>query len=315
VTREVREEKMSSAPGALQPDPSAIGGVQQPPFVRLPDPASLFLTRARRFAALAEGSQLQPYLLFLSALAEAQHEVQAGLPLPDLPETAEIERASAFGMPPLDRGRIAMNPVFEATLTGVLALMRAVDMPSAAAEAMERVLRADAAEREALARNVLTDSIPSDALAAHVFVAAGLQIHFARMASRLDAKLLTPVGDGVCPCCGGAPVASLIVGWPSASGARYCACPLCGVLWNYVRIRCTQCGSTKGISYPEVAGSDGTVKAETCDHCHAYVKVLYQDKEPSLDPVADDVASLALDLLMREGPYRRAAFNPFLLGY
>ncbi len=31
--------------------------------------------------------------------------------------------------------------------------------------------------------------------------------------------------------------------------------------------------------------------------------------------VADDVASLALDLLMRGRPYRRAGFNPFLLGY
>jgi FdhE protein len=315
VTREVREEKMSSAPGALQPDPSAIGGVQQPPFVRLPDPASLFRTRARRFAALAEGSQLQPYLLFLSGLAEAQHEVQAGLPLPDLPETAEIERACAFGMPPLDRGRFATDQIFDATLSGVLAHARTIDMPPAAAEALERVMGAEAAEREALARNVVTDSIPADALAAHVFVAASLQIHFARMASRLDARQLAPVGDGVCPCCGGPPVASLVVGWPSAHGARYCACSLCGVLWNYVRIRCTQCGSTKGISYQEVAGGDGTVKAETCDHCHAYVKVLYQDKEPSLDPVADDIASLALDLLMREGPYRRAAFNPFLLGY
>lgn len=306
---------MSSAPGAVQPDPSAIGGVQQPPFVQLPDPASMFHARARRCAALAEGSALKPYLLFLSDLADAQHEVQAGLPWPKMPEPGEIERARTFGMPPLDRGRFTPDAAFEATFAGVLAHARTIDMPPAAAQALERLVRAEAVERAAVARNVVAGSIPSDALAAHVFAAASVQIHFARMASRLDARQLAPVGDGVCPCCGGPPVASLIVGWPSAHGARYCACPLCGVLWNYVRIRCTQCGSTKGISYPEVAGGDGTVKAETCDHCHAYVKVLYQDKEPSLDPVADDVASLALDLLMREGPYRRAAFNPFLLGY
>ncbi len=33
------------------------------------------------------------------------------------------------------------------------------------------------------------------------------------------------------------------------------------------------------------------------------------------DPVADDVASLGLDLLVREKGFRRGAFNPFLLGY
>jgi FdhE protein len=306
---------MSSAPGAVQPDPSFIGGVQQPPFVQLPDPASIFRARARRFAALAEGSALKPYLLFLSRLADAQHEVQAGLPWPAMPEPGEIERARAFGMPPLDRGRFATDAVFEATFAGVVARARTIDMPPAAAQALERLMRAEAVEREALARNVVAESIPADALAAHVFAAASLQIHFARMASRLDGKQLVPVGDGVCPCCGGPPVASLVVGWPSAPGARYCACSLCGALWNYVRIRCTQCGSTKGISFQEVAGGGGAAKAETCDHCHAYLKVFYQDKEPSIEPVADDVASLALDLLMRAGPYRRAAFNPFLLGY
>ena len=58
-----------------------------------------------------------------------------------------------------------------------------------------------------------------------------------------------------------------------------------------------------------------SVKAETCESCHGYVKILHQHKEPALDPVADDVATLALDLLLRELGYRRGAVNPFLLGY
>jgi len=45
------------------------------------------------------------------------------------------------------------------------------------------------------------------------------------------------------------------------------------------------------------------------------VKVLQQQQDPALDPVADDVASLALDLLVRERGYRRGAVNPLLLGY
>jgi FdhE protein len=123
------------------------------------------------------------------------------------------------------------------------------------------------------------------------------------------------VGDGACPACGGPPVSSLIVGWPNAHGSRFCSCALCGTLWNYVRARCTACGSTEKVSYREVEGGNGNIKAEVCESCRSYVKVLYQHKDPALDAVADDIASLGLDLLVRGEEYRRAGFNPFLLGY
>jgi FdhE protein len=82
-----------------------------------------------------------------------------------------------------------------------------------------------------------------------------------------------------------------------------------------VRVKCLACGSTKGIGYQEVDGGAGTIKAETCDECSSYVKILYQHKDVGLDPIADDVASLGLDLLLRDGAYRRAGLNPYLLGY
>jgi indolepyruvate ferredoxin oxidoreductase len=42
---------------------------------------------------------------------------------------------------------------------------------------------------------------------------------------------------------------------------------------------------------------------------------MLQHENPELDPVADDVATLGLDLLLRESGFRRGAVNPFLLGY
>ena len=57
------------------------------------------------------------------------------------------------------------------------------------------------------------------------------------------------------------------------------------------------------------------VRAETCDSCRGYVKIFRQIKGPTIDPVADDAASLGLDLLVRELRYRRGAVNPFLVGY
>ena len=163
---------------------------------------------------------------------------------------------------------------------------------------------------------VLANAIPADALAEHVYVAAALQVHFARLAARLDADALVPVGDGACPGCGGPPVASMVVGWRGAHGSRFCACALCGTPWNYVRIKCVLCGSTKGIGYQGIEGERARVKAETCDDCRAYVKVLHQNKDTRLEPFADDVASLGARPAAARGrlaPRRRSTLPARLL--
>jgi FdhE protein len=295
-------------------DPTQIGEVSAPPFARLPDPASLFAGRARRFSALAEGHQLGPYLRFLAALARAQHDLQDGLPEPQMPDSKARERAREFAMPPLDRDKFIDETAFQA-LDRLIKAAAPIDKPQAAGDALGRLRAARSRERELLMRNVLAAAITMEALAEHVFVAAALQVHFARLASRLDASRLVPVGDGACPACGSPPVSSLIVGWHGAHGSRFCVCSLCSTLWNHVRIKCALCGSTKGIGYQEIEGAAGTVKAETCDSCRSYVKILHQHKDPALDATADDVATLALDLLVREGGYGRGGFNPFLIGY
>jgi FdhE protein len=304
---------MSSA-GARN-DPVQIGKIAEPPFVRLPDPMMLFAARGNRLRALSEGHPLAPYLRLLASLSEVQHRLQDGLAAPDMPAADARERAREFGMPPLDRGRFTADAAFDLTLDRLLALTRDIDMPEPAYAALTRTNGADPMVRDAMVRAVLADSIPVEALADHLFIAAALQVHFARQAARLEAERLVAVGDGVCPACGAPPVASLVVGWPGAENSRFCACSLCSTLWNYVRVKCTLCGSTKGITYRQVEGSDGQVRAETCDACRGYVKILQQHQHPALDPVADDVASLALDLLVRELGYRRGAVNPFLLGY
>jgi FdhE protein len=305
---------MSQA-GAPRHDPVPIGEVARPPFARLPDPVSLFRLRAQRFAVLALDHDLAPYLRFMAGLSEAQHRVQDDLPEPDLPPADALTRAREFGMPPLDRNQFVTSPASEATLERLLALAPQIDMPEMARAGLARAAQSHPAARDAMVRAVLADSMPVEALAEHVYVAAALQVHFARMAARLDAASLVPVGDGACPACGGPPVSSMVVGWHGAHGTRFCACPLCATLWNYVRIKCTLCGSTKGIGYLGIEESGDTIKAETCDSCRGYVKVLHQYKDPDVEPIADDVATLGLDLLLRDAGYRRGSVNPFLLGY
>jgi FdhE protein len=303
-----------SDPNPAQPDPSMIGGVPKAPFARLPDPHSLFARRAARLRALAVGA-LAPYLQFLAGVAQAQDAVLPASPDPDLPSAEIAARARTFAMPPLDRNAFAPDAAVRDACRRLFDALASVAKPEAAETALDRLRGGDDRTLDAMIAGVLTDPAPAVVVAEHIYVAAALQVHFTRLASRMDVAALAPVGVGACPSCGGRPAASMVVGWPGAEGARYAACALCSTLWNEVRVKCLVCGSTKGIGLQEVEGQGGTAKAETCDECRSYVKVLYQDKDAAIEPLADDVASLGLDQLMSEGEYRRAGVNPFLAGY
>ncbi|WP_201829239.1 formate dehydrogenase accessory protein FdhE [Microvirga zambiensis] len=301
-------------PGSIAPNPASIGRIPAPPFARLPDPRRLFEARRERLEFLAQTSALAPYLRFIAGIAAGQNAIQDELPEPQLPPADEIDRAREFGMPPLDRNRIELDDILSETLSRLFDAVRPLAKPDEAQAALDRVSAAEPAQMRDFVRSVLADEIPADALAEHVYVAAGLQVHFARLAAKLDKDRLPRIGDGTCPCCGGPPTSSLVVGWMEAEGTRYCSCSLCGTLWNVVRVKCVLCSSGKGIGYKEIEGGPGTIKAECCDNCRAYVKIFYQQKDMALDPVADDIASLGLDLLLKDSEYRRGSFNPFLLG-
>ena len=57
---------------------------------------------------------------------------------------------------------------------------------------------------------------------------------------------------------------------------------------------------------------DAAVKAESCGDCGTYLKILYQEKDPKVEAVADDLASLILDAKMEQEGFARSSINPFL---
>jgi FdhE protein len=294
----------------------SIGEEAKPPFAVLPDPSSLFLLRARRLAALAPSHDLEAYLRFLAALVHAQHDIQGELPPASLPPFEHIGRALEHGMPPVSRTMLEPDAVVDATLSAMLARLGGLDLPPAARAAVDAMRGASQADRSRMVLAALKDVPPAEGeLAERALVAAALQVHFARTAALLDADDLKRVADGACPVCGSAPMTTSVVGWPRAHNTRFCTCSLCATMWNVVRVKCVLCGSTAGISYRAVEGKPDTVKAEACDDCHGYVKILYQVNDHALEALADDVASLGLDMLMSEDGWRRGGQNPFLLGY
>ncbi|MCO6388986.1 formate dehydrogenase accessory protein FdhE [Aliihoeflea sp. 40Bstr573] len=296
-------------------DITAIGEVRTPPAARVPDPVRLFERRAKRFAELSQPEGIGPYLGFLAGIAAAQQALAQELPAARIAEPDAVKRSLDHSMPPLDRTAFRPDEEFRSLSERLFGKIEAVEKPAAAKSALASVQKADPLRFDAMVANLLADAVPAETMAEHAYVAAALQLHFVRAASALPERELKSVASGACPACGGPPVASVIVAWPQAGGTRYCACALCATLWHHVRIKCAICSSTKGIRYQEIEDGPGTIKAETCDECGCYVKILNQQQDAALEPLADDVGSLGIDLLMRETPFRRGAFNPFLLGY
>jgi FdhE protein len=145
-----------------------------------------------------------------------------------------------------------------------------------------------------------------------VFVAAGLQVAWTRMAALLDKVALDPGDAGQCPACGSPAVAGLVAPGGTKFGHRHLHCSLCATAWRYVRTRCVHCGSTDKISFRQFAGTS-YLRAECCEACHGYSKVFYLEAAHPIEPVADDLASLGLDVLVGEEGFSRVP-NPFVLG-
>jgi FdhE protein len=95
-------------------------------------------------------------------------------------------------------------------------------------------------------------------------------------------------------------------------GYRYLHCALCATEWHLVRIKCSHCESTAGIHYHTIEGGSTAIRAESCDECRTYRKICYQEHDMEVEPLADDLGSLSLDLLMTEAGFHRGSGNPLL---
>jgi FdhE protein len=282
------------------------------PRVRLPQPATLFTERAARLRQKAEGHPIADYLRFLAALVDLQAKAATTVATQPVAE-AVIAQALDHGMPVLPaplRPDPAWLGVLRQLLAGVLALQ---DLPQALRQNAQALAARGDAELEALAQAFLTDQATPAELAAQPLVMAALQVVYADIASRLDTQRIAYVDPAsICPVCGSAPVVSVLRIGGEAGGHRYLHCGLCATEWHMVRVKCSHCESTKGVRYQGIEGGDPAVLAETCDTCHTYRKQVNQEKDPLVEPLADDLASLTLDLLMADTAYGRASGNPLL---
>jgi FdhE protein len=276
-----------------------LSGIRQPEPIILPDPAALFSRRAERLSTLADGHVMAEWMRFMARLARAQHAAAMAMP-----------SVATLGPLLTEQQR---DPAWRVGLATLLDRIDG-DLPGSAADAMVRLRRSDAGALECLADRYLDRQTTPEQSGDAVYVAASLQVYFARLVATLppgELRLLPQRGR--CPVCGSAPVAGVITAAGPAPGVRYLHCGLCATAWNHVRAVCINCGESGSLALHQIEGDSGAAKAETCEACHGYAKMLYQAADMGVEPVADDLASLALDILVAEGGWSRHAPNPLII--
>lgn len=286
------------------------------PRIQLPARDSVFATRAARLRQLAVDSPVADYLLLMARLVDAQQNALRGCNAPPASED-RIALAQAHGMPPLQAVGWPRDPLWRDILRQLVdEVAGGQDVPAEALDvcaSLRRALDEDTESLEDLAEAVLSEQHRGVDGAAAPFVMAALQVYWTDLASRFDEKQL-PVASpfGVCPVCASLPVASVVRVGGQFEGYRYLCCSLCATQWHMVRVKCSHCEDVESVAYQAIEGRAPAIKAETCDRCHTYRKIFYQDKDLHVEPVADDLASLMLDVLVGEAGYSRASGNPLL---
>ena len=301
------------APIRIVPQEEIAGGLKEPPVFRLPDAKCVFADRAARFEALAAAGKGEPeYMRLMARLARAQQHALDSHPTPPTPDSQHLERCRLHVLPPLGTDA-ALDASWRGALKSISqSLLK--DAPEAARRVLIGLEKLDAATLDTQAARLLSLDYPALDPATVPFLGAALQVHWVKRVTSLGAgefrKLDVP---HVCPACGSPPIASVLrIGVP-VPGTRYLHCVLCATDWYMARGLCSQCEAQEKLAYYHIENGNEAIRGEACEDCKGYIKSLNQEKDPQTDPVADDLATLSLDILMDESGYQRASPNFFFV--
>ncbi len=283
------------------------------PRVLLPQVSTLFAERAARLRQLADGNPIADYLQFAAKIVDAQHAAAGSVELRPM-DRSNIERSQQFSMPLLPAAD-HIDPAWQQVLNAMLdTLSGSEGLPEPLQPLLQSLRDLSQDERDTIAKRLLQKEVAARHIGMAPFIMAALQVTYAKRAAALDVEDV-PYTDPatICPVCASEPVSSVLRIGGKANGHRYLHCGTCCTEWQLVRVKCSHCESTKGIHYQSIEGGKEVVTAETCDECGTYRKVVNQEKDPMAEPLADDLATLTLDLLMSENTqFKRASANPLL---
>ncbi|WP_118878283.1 formate dehydrogenase accessory protein FdhE [Haemophilus haemolyticus] len=278
----------------------------QTPAVLFANPKNLYQRRAKRLRDLAQNHPLSDYLLFAADIVESQLSTLERNPLPpqQFEQLNDIE--------PLNAKTFKRNRIWREYLTEILDEIKPKANEQVAAT-IEFLEKASSAELEEMANKLLAQEFNLVSSDKAVFIWAALSLYWLQAAQQIPHNSQVENAENLhhCPVCGSLPVTSIVqIG--TSQGLRYLHCNLCESEWNLVRAQCTNCNSHDKLEMWSLDEELALVRAETCGSCESYLKIMFQEKDPHVEPVADDLASIFLDIEMEEKGFARSGLNPFV---
>lgn len=290
----------------------AAGSFHNPPLL-FSNPKNLYQHRAKRLRELAKAHPLADYLLFVADIVDSQARILQQHPIPQDPRLAKNNLSQPLlAEHPLSAQTWSRHPVWRELLTILL-----TDMKDKANEqslqTIEWLEKTSDSELERLADKLLRQDFSQISSDKAVFIWAALSLYWLQLTQQIPHRSIAESSDNlhVCPVCASAPTAS-VIHLGSTQGLRYLHCSLCESEWNVVRAKCTNCDQSQHIDYWSIDNEFAVVRSESCGDCHSYLKIMYQDKDPHVEAIADDLANLFLDMEMEEKGFARSGLNPFM---
>ena len=324
---------MNSVPAAplLSPEEIVTRSSGETAHLRFAQIPFEFRDRALRFRQLAAGHSMRDFLVFMADLSDAQHQALNTPRAMPMPSEAALGAAARSGVPPLTPAALqswgwgdAWQPDLMDMLDRLLALPQMAQVHAVASLRGHSPLY-----WQQQAERLLSGIMLGLDLGHAPLIAAALQVFWARWVAQIQASFPDLAFGWIdnprqCPCCGSDPVASVARIGAQEAGTRYLHCSLCQTEWHMVRIKCAHCESTRDLSYRSLTPTAdvdlpthvlpaGAVRAEACGDCGHYLKIMDMAKDAHVDPVADDLATVALDLLLAEAKALRHGVNLLLL--
>ena len=317
----------------MLPEEIATLGSSQVPHLRLPERRSCFAEREMRLRQMARQHAMGDFLLFMAEVAHAQQQALAAMPAVPLPTLDALSQATQQGRPALDIETWPRDAAWQQALRQIAQAVLP-KAPEATRPVLQALIDAPAEALERQAEALLVFPHSSLDLAQAPLIGAALQTYWVHLVSGVQASHPDRHADALfgrtddastCPCCGSLPVASITRNVGGAMAQRYLRCGLCDSEWHMQRAQCSHCLTRGQLAYQslDLATADGEpdgqraarapVQAEECEHCHHYLKIMHTDRDPFVDPVADDLATLPLDLLMSEAGRQRHGQNLALI--
>ncbi|MDD0823241.1 formate dehydrogenase accessory protein FdhE [Mannheimia sp. AT1] len=288
----------------------AASSFQQPELL-FANPKNLYSRRAKRLRELAKENPFGDYMEFAANLVDIQLELLESQPIANYSEkiTACVEFTQ--GDKPLNAQHFQRTDEWRNLLLAIIERFKPY-ANNTILSTLEWLEKASSSELESLADNLLGEHYELVGADKAVFIWAALSLYWVQLAQQLPRNVRPEVGHKhLCPVCNSAPVTS-VIHFGEAQGLRYLHCSLCESEWHVVRAKCTNCDESGKLDYWSLDNVEAAVKAESCGDCHSYLKILYQDKDFNVEPVADDLATLFLDSEMEQKGFSRSALNPFL---